>query len=51
MIRSGRHKGVMGKEGEGSSQGTCIKDPQTRKMGGRTGRVMGGVGIIVIKQQ
>ena len=41
----------MGEEGEGSSQGTCIKDPWTRTMGGglnvgdegrvERGRVMG----------
>ena len=51
----------MGKEGEGSSQGTCMKDPWTRMAGGRIecwGRVGragesngGKMGTTVIEQQ
>ena len=34
----------MGKEGEGSSLGTCIKDPWTRTTGGGRLNVGSGVG-------
>ena len=38
VTREGRV--IMGKEGDGSSQGTCIKDPWTKTMG--WGRIEGG---------
>ena len=43
----------MGKEGEGSNEGTCIEDPGQRQGGeGRQWRVMGKkMGVTVIEQQ
>ena len=37
VTRAGVGEGwwVMGKEGEGSSQGTCVKDPWTKTMRGK----------------
>ena len=36
----------MGKEGEGSSQGTCIRDPWTKTAEGEYGLNVGGSGWV-----
>ena len=62
VIRREWGGGQWGKEGEGSSQGTCMKGPWTKPTGwgniecGRwgwvgQGRVMGEMGTTVIEQQ